>query len=610
MKSILIAVAVAFSNALVAQVNSFSGKVLDAQNREPLAGVSITIYEGFDVRGSVSNKEGAFFVKTVGPIDSVKFSMIGYRSRVYKIRGLSDDLKDTVMMQTESTVLQEVVVHPMGAMDIVQQAARKILLTIPSKDFESEGFYREIIRDKARYYSVAEAVFNIQFFVREKSFKMQLEKGRTKEDVAYTRLFEDFHPGGGPEEAVGQNLITHIPDFLNLSRLKNYTYIKDSAVMRDGHFIYVISFDQQPDVHQALEKGKMYIDADDFNLLHFQAENSERGMLYLKSLRGNDKIFAEILHIDFTIKGWARTAAYSAIGDKLFLSYAKMDHYIAYKQPGKDLNLDLAINTEFLVTDFQRPILKVISKGEEFKQKDLVANLPSEFDSTYWGNSNILSPAAELRTIMDSISRRNKDLPVSADLHGWQSFNRNYFSAYVNSDSITIVAVGKCAWEDDETGGMIFKDLQGDFSIEARLCIKKRTNIAEEPDNGFQQAGLIVRDEPKNKENNFIFSLGTGGNSKPKYFIKRTFQGKTKGVPDKIDSLTGWLKMQKVGNQLSLFRKDAENSDWMKVDDYELDWLKDNLQVGFSIMSRFAGDGPKQHPDMKAIFSNVKISRL
>jgi hypothetical protein len=70
---------------------------------------------------------------------------------------------------------------------------------------------------------------------------------------------------------------------------------------------------------------------------------------------------------------------------------------------------------------------------------------------------------------MDSISRRNEDLPVSADLHGWQYFNRGYFSAYINSDSISIVALGKCTWEDDETGGMIFKELKGDFSVEARL---------------------------------------------------------------------------------------------------------------------------------------------
>jgi len=92
MKGILIVVGLAFSNVLMAQVHSLSGCVVDGQNHEALAGVSITIYQGSDVRGSVSNKEGGFYVKMNGPVDSIKFSMIGYRSRLYKFRDMQDEL--------------------------------------------------------------------------------------------------------------------------------------------------------------------------------------------------------------------------------------------------------------------------------------------------------------------------------------------------------------------------------------------------------------------------------------------------------------------------------------------------------------------------------------
>jgi hypothetical protein len=33
--------------------------------------------------------------------------------------------------------------------------------------------------------------------------------------------------------------------------------------------------------------------------------------------------------------------------------------------------------------------------------------------------------------------------------------------------------------------------------------------------------------------------------------------------------------------------------------------LKGGLQTGFSIIDRFAGDGSKQHPDIKAVFSGI-----
>ncbi len=117
--------------------------------------------------------------------------------------------------------------------------------------------------------------------------------------------------------------------------MKNYTYKLDSTIIKDDHPIYVISFDQQQNVKEALEKGKIYIDADDYSVWKFEAGNSPKGTAYIKSLKGTDKIFARILGIDLTIKGWARTAAYTKIGDKLFLNYAKMAYAIDYKATQK-----------------------------------------------------------------------------------------------------------------------------------------------------------------------------------------------------------------------------------------------------------------------------------
>jgi hypothetical protein len=62
--------------------------------------------------------------------------------------------------------------------------------------------------------------------------------------------------------------------------------------------------------------------------------------------------------------------------------------------------------------------------------------------------------------------------------------------------------------------------------------------------------------------------------------------------------------------RITAFRRANEKSIWIKVDNYSLDWLNGELQVGFSVMARFAGEGPKQHPDMKAVFSNIKIENL
>ena len=124
-------------------------------------------------------------------------------------------------------------------------------------------------------------------------------------------------------------------------------------------------------------------------------------------------------------------------------------------------------------------------------------------------------------------------------------------------------------------------------------------------DNGFQQAGIIIRSLETGAENNLIFSIGTGGNEKPKYFLKTTTQHKTKTHVGKLEKFEEWVKIERRGNHIAAFRKQNLNSNWMKINDYELNWLKGDLQTGFSVMARFAGDGPKQHPDLRATFSEI-----
>jgi hypothetical protein len=65
---------------------------------------------------------------------------------------------------------------------------KKILRT---KDFTGRS-----LKDKENYFSVAEAVLRRNIILQRDLYKLKLIQGRSKEDVAYTRLFEDYHPGG------------------------------------------------------------------------------------------------------------------------------------------------------------------------------------------------------------------------------------------------------------------------------------------------------------------------------------------------------------------------------------------------------------------------------
>jgi hypothetical protein len=589
------------------QNNMISGRVTDATDGQALPDVSILIFTGSHVSGGVSNKEGKFlFYSTVVP-DSIQFSSIGYQLITIRAGNNISPASFIVKLFAEPVKLAEIEVRPPGTMKILSEAVKKIISSIPTENFENKAFYREIIRDSQFYYSVAEALFRVQISPARKKSKLMLMKGRSKEDVSYTRLFEDFHPGGGPQDAINMSFATSRPDFLNENRFANYNYKKEPSVSINGRKIFVIRFDQKPEIKEALESGRIYIAADNYSIIKFEAENSVAGTPYIKSLKGSDKIFAELLHVDFKIKGWSRTASFSEIQNWTFLNYASNTYKIGYQQPKKNIHLDLDIHCELVITDFSDSSGKEIQKDETWKRKNLVANLPSAFDSAFWGTNNILTPTLENIHILKLISDKNGEIQSADTLKGWNYLHTDYFQSYESGDSLCLTALMKSNWEGDETGGMLYKSIHGDFNMEARIDLLKRSNRNQNPDNGFQQVGLIVRNPLDDSENNLIFSLGTGGSNTAKYFLKRTLSGKTKGVTDKADGFTGWLRMEHKGNQIVLYKKEMEKDAWQKLEDYQLTWLSEEVQLGFSVMAKFAGDGPKQHPDMKAIITNIKI---
>ena len=586
------------------------GIVYSAAGKEVLQGASITIFYSGKVTGLIANKEGRFAIPAGTAIDSLRISMVGHYSKTLLASQLSGLSALEIQLGIAPAEMQEVVVKPFTALDIIKKAIAKIAINQPQDNFENKGFYREIIKDKENYFSVSEAIFAAQYFPSSKDYKLKLEQGRSKEDVSYTRLFEDFHPGGGPQAVAGSGFITGRPAFLNLKEIKNFVYKIDSMVQFDGRWLYHISFDQKPGVKEALDKGFVLIETEDYAVVRYEVQNSPLGMAYVKNLTGPDKIFAEILNIDFKRKGWKRRVDFTNVNNKWTMSYAETKYAIGYKQPKKQLDLDLTIHIELAFTELLRSINKEIEKGEEWKRKNIAANLPTAFDSAFWGGNGIISPTQEVKNIIATISKNNNDLPATATIANWQYLNKNLFVSYKRNDTITLVPVMKCIWEDEETGGMLYREMDSNFIVESRIDLVKNSDNTELPDRGFQQAGIIIRSVNNSKENYVLLSVGTGGNPNPKLFFKRTINNTSKTVMDKRESMQGWMKVEKAGKKITAFYKEDNSIEYKKVGEYNLEWLNGKVQLGLAAFAAFSGDGPKMKPDMKAQFSQLKIETM
>lgn len=591
---------------LQAQTFSLNGKVI--YNGQGLVAASIAVYrEGTVNTGTVTNHDGAFSISLSVQPDSLKVSMVGFISRVIRNINWFQSSPFTIELSLQPLELSAVEVKPLTALQIVERAIQHLPASQIQEDFETTGFYREIIKDREHYFSVAEAVFTVQFLPQKEDFKLKMDKGRTSEEISYTKLFEDFHPGGGPQRAIKNSFLLDIPSFLRLKELKKYEFKRLPVTFYDDRRLYVISFDQKDGVKEALENGKLFIDAEDFTVVKYEAANSPKGINYIKHLSGSDKFFAELLNIDLKRKSWRRAVSFIRTGDKWLLNHADMEFSITYKQPKKKLDLDLTISTEILLNPQYKTIITPIPKKDEWQRNNLVKNLPNVFDSAWWGNASIIQPTQSIEEVVKEINASNGTVPVQSQSSRWMKLNEASFLSWQNGDSISLIPIQKSHWDNDHTAPFLYELIAGDFSIETKLLVTRVKSGGAFPDKGFQQCGIMIRGTNSEKENYLSVGLGTTGNKQPKLILNKTGGNKSKPKTESAEFPEIWLKLEKNGKVITAFKKMHAIDQWILIDSKTVDWRSDQFQVGLFGFAWFTGNGPAMYPDVKGIFTQTNI---
>lgn len=107
----LILICVLFQNSIFSQIQ-FVGKIIDSEKKSPLAYVNIGIINR-NV-GTVSSENGDFsiFLDNIYNNDSLRFSIIGYKSKTYKIADLIKKQDDRIFLEKENYEIDEIVVIP------------------------------------------------------------------------------------------------------------------------------------------------------------------------------------------------------------------------------------------------------------------------------------------------------------------------------------------------------------------------------------------------------------------------------------------------------------------------------------------------------------------
>ncbi|MBT1699580.1 carboxypeptidase-like regulatory domain-containing protein [Fulvivirgaceae bacterium PWU4] len=278
MKKLLFILVIALPVVSRSQNLTISARIQDKETGEALGFASVGV-KGVAI-GTISNEQGEFdfHVPPENRNDILVVSMLGYRSfeaPIWTLAGIADQV---ITLDKSPIELQEIVVSDtLTGGDILGIALSRIEQNYPMEPFLMDGFYRDIKKVGGTYISLLEAAVQIydenyseprnKYRLRERVKLLEVRKSIGYESK-FTHYFDQINL---LEDLLLHNDVRYRKVDLEGEVVENAGREKNSFY--DGHAIYVVTYDKE-------YKLKVYIDKEDFSIIHLELEDStEHGYL-------------------------------------------------------------------------------------------------------------------------------------------------------------------------------------------------------------------------------------------------------------------------------------------------------------------------------------------
>lgn len=278
MKKLLFILVIALPVVGRSQNLTISARIQDKETGEALGFASVGV-KGVAI-GTISNEQGEFdfHVPPENRNDILVVSMLGYRSfegPIWTLAGIADQV---ITLEKSPIELQEIVVSDtLTGGDILGIALSRIEQNYPMEPFLMDGFYRDIKKVGGTYISLLEAAVQIydenyseprnKYKLRERVKLVEVRKSIGYESK-FTHYFDQINL---LEDLLLHNDVRYRKVDLEGDVVENAGREKNSFY--DGHAIYVVTYNKE-------YKLKVYIDKEDFSIIHLELEDStEHGYL-------------------------------------------------------------------------------------------------------------------------------------------------------------------------------------------------------------------------------------------------------------------------------------------------------------------------------------------
>jgi hypothetical protein len=384
-------------------INYITGLIIDDETLEALPYATIGLKN--TGRGTVSNLTGEFGLKITPDLisDTLFISYLGYYNRDVPVRQVIGN-NFTIPMKREFISIPEIIIRNQIPQEVISRVRHAIAQNYGNTPAYLTGFYREGVMKKNELQTYSEAVLQIYkssysgslLSDQIKVFKSRKIENTDRRDTLAVRL------KAGLSTCLELDGAKRIFDFLATESLNDYYYRITDIVTYDNEAAYAIEFEQREYVNLPLYKGIIYINIEDYAILHAEFELNKALISEVK-----DSYIATSSRGFIT---WPISVKYSVsyrkVNDRYFLSHVRGDLLFSSRQRKKLFNTQFKVFFELAITEIDLKNVIRFDREELAPIHSIFSKTINRYDPLFWEEMDFLRPEDDLIQALKNMNVR------------------------------------------------------------------------------------------------------------------------------------------------------------------------------------------------------------
>lgn len=381
----------------------YKGVVMDSKTNKVLEFATINLRNSNI--STISNIDGAFLLKVPDKLKQgeVVVSYLGYKAQTVPLSSFGKG-EMVIRMAEAFESLPDVNLVDADPVKVIQKVIDRRRANAFKEPLIVKAFYRESIKKRKTYASLAEAVIDVYKEPLSSSKKDYVKLDRARKSTDYRKIDTlVIKLQGGPYNNLNMDMVRNEDLFFTSDIFEIYTFTFDKMINMDNKNVFVIDFIQKPSMVEPFYKGRLYVDALSYALVKSVFS------LNLENLNKVKKFFVKKKppNADVIPTSTKYIVDYRETNGKWHYNYSRIELSFKVDWDKKWFNSLYNITIEMAVTDWGVNDQNLTVKPRERMRRSIIlADEASGFsDPEFWGERNVIEPDKSIENAIKKIQR-------------------------------------------------------------------------------------------------------------------------------------------------------------------------------------------------------------